>query len=223
MFKKVRDLFGNNLIPHEEPAEDDVFAELRWIEASESPFGIRVLDCRPVALGLTTTTADPSVAQRFLALRSSSGIEHLGQVPSNAKPAQCDLVYPAGNGRSVDGALFVANEMEDKWDIYLHAGYLYFARSWTGILVSRARLKLIESTAYVDMVEVDPVTADSPEHAIRHVDYLIKSHLYQKEAPHPIPTTIQPVAREIAMYSFSLYGRRGQFASYEDTTQVKIS
>jgi len=224
MFKEFRNLFGNKpaRATGTSGTDDDVFNDLRWIEASDNPFGIRVLDCRSVALGLTSTTGDMAVAQRFLELRSSLGTEYLGQMPSNAIEAECDLNYPSGGGHSSDGPLFIAGEMEDKWNIYLHAGCLYFARSWTGILVSRARLKLVGAFAYVDRIDVDRHTADDPDVAIGHVDYLIKSHIFDKIAPHPVPKKVDPIEREIALYSFSLYGRRGQFASYEDTTRVEV-
>jgi hypothetical protein len=199
----------------------DALSELRWLEAADNPFGIRVLDCRSVALGMISTTADPAIAQRFVDLRSSAGTEHLGQVPNDAVRWQCDLTYPI-DGQLPEGPLFVAGEMEDKWDIYLHSDHLYFARSWTGVLVSRARIRFVGLAAYVDFVEVDPSTAEDAGLAIRHVDYLIKSHLFNKVAPHPLPLTMPPIERDIALFSFSQYGRRGEFASYEDTIGVKV-
>ena len=142
MFKGFRSLFGSRSTEApEESTEADVFSELRWIEAADNPFGIRVLDCRPVVLGLISTTTDPDIARRFLELRSSTGTEHFGHVPNDAIHSECDLTYPAEE-RPSEGPLFVAKEMEDKWNIYLYSDYLYFTRSWTGVLVSRARLML---------------------------------------------------------------------------------
>lgn len=222
VFKRFLSLFGNNSPkPSEASVGSDALSELRWLEGADSPFGIRVLDCRSVAFGMVSTTGDPAVAQRFVELRSSVGIEHLGQVPHDAIHSECDLIYPV-DGSFSEGPVFVADEMEDKWDIYLHSDYLYFARSWTGVLVSRARLKLVGLAAYVDMVDVDRNTAEDAQLATRHVDYLIKSHLYDRVAPHPLPSTMPPIERDIALFSFSLYGRRGQFASYEDTIGVKV-
>jgi hypothetical protein len=221
VFKGFGNLFGNRSTESaEESTAGDVFSELRWIEAADNPFGIRVLDCRPVVLGLVSTTTDPDIARRFLTLRSSTGTEHFGQVPDDAIHSDCDLTYPAEE-RPSDGPLFVADEMEDKWNIYLYSDYLYFTRSWTGVLVSRARLMLDGAAAHVDIVDVDRNTAADAALAVRHVDYLIKSHIYRTASPHPVPLTMQN-ERDIALYSFSTYGRRGQFASYEDTTRVKV-
>jgi hypothetical protein len=221
MFKGFGSLFGSTSTESpEESTEDDVFSELRWLEAADNPFGIRVLDCRPVVLGLVSTTTDPAIARRFLELRSSTGTEHLGHVPNDAIHSESDLTYPVEEHPS-DGPLFVADEMEDKWNIYLHSDYLYFTRSWTGVLVSRAQLMLDGSGAHVRIVDVDRHTAADAALAVRHVDYLIKSHIYNMASPHPVPLTMQ-IERDIALYSFSMYGRRGQFASYEDTTRVKV-
>ena len=43
--------------------------------------------------------------------------------------------YKIGCVQNLDGPLFKATVMEDKWDIYFHEGYLLFARSWTGSLI----------------------------------------------------------------------------------------
>ncbi len=194
--------------------------ELRWLEPEESPFGIRVLDCRPVALSMTSVTQDPAVAFKFSQLRTSLGAEHVGCLPEESVEVACDLDYTV-KGRSSDGPLFKAQEMEDKWDVYLYEGHLYFARSWTGTLVARARLTVVEPKAYVDRIDVSAPAADDPVHVVRQIDYLIKSHLYRQPCPHPFPESVRGADADLALYSFSLYGRRGLFGSYEDTIAVR--
>ncbi len=204
-----------------ESASGDSVSKPRWLEATDNPFGIRVLDCRPVVLVMVSTTTDPNIARSFVELRSSSGAQHIGRAPENATLLKCDLSYRAAEDMA-DGSIFVAEKMEDKWDIYLFSGHLYFARSWTGRLEGRARISLGEASNHVDMIEVRGEIAKDEALAIAHIDYLIKSHLYNKVAPHPIPRNMPVAEDKIALYSFASYGRRGQFASYEDTTSVNV-
>jgi hypothetical protein len=97
------------------------------------------------------------------------------------------LTYPFG-GEARDGPLYVAQRMEDKWDIYLYDGYLYFARSWTGELAYRARIEFQERAAVVTGIDVSRTRLmNEPPLAIRTVDFLIKTHLHRREAPHPLP------------------------------------
>ncbi len=199
-----------------EPLEE-AMSGVRWLEPAESPFGIRVLDCRSLTQTVTAVTQDQAVAESYCRLRGSQGLECRGQVPEGADPIPCDLRY-AYAGAAKDGPLFKAQQMEVKWDIYLHEGFLYFCRSWTGELVFRAGLAITGREAAVSGVEAT-TTPEDPSLPVREVDFLIKSHIFGQEAPHPLPASLRPDPREIALYSFSRYGRRALYGSFEDTTR----
>lgn len=190
--------------------------ELRWLEAPDNPFGMRVLDCRPVTRHWLSTTADLEVAGRFGALRTSDGRQHVGRHPDRSRVHECDLRYPPSKW-VVEGMMFHAREMEDKWDIYLHEGHMYFARSWSGELVAVAEVGL-------DPVRIAWVTAADfggplePSFAVREVDFLVKSHLYRKEVPHPMPLGYSDAATDVATYSMHRYGRWASFATFDDPT-----
>ena len=113
--------------------------------------------------------------------------------------------------------------MEDKWDIYQFEGHLYFARSWQGKLVFRAKIDLNKEELNLIWVEADLKSADGDTAlVVRQVDFLIKSHLYRRETPHPIPANFPAQADEIAAYSMSQFGRWASFATYEDTTKIRL-
>lgn len=113
--------------------------------------------------------------------------------------------------------------MEDKWDIYLYDGHLYFARSWTGELTFRAKIEFKERQAIITNVQAGRAKVmDDPALAVRMVDFLVKSHLHRKEAPHPLPRGFPTDNKTIALCSFSEYGRWAYYASAEDTTNARI-
>ena len=201
-------------------AQGDLFSQLAWLEADQNPFGLRVLDCRPFSTTMISATKDAAIAARFNQLRSSRGEEHRGQHPEDAILAHCDLSYPF-NGESRDGPLFTAGQMEDKWDIHLYDSQLYFARSWTGEMVLRAAIEFKEKAAVITRVEANRAKVmDDPAHAVRIVDFLMKTHLYRREAPHPLPPCLPDDKKLLALYSFSEYGRRALYGSFEDTAAV---
>jgi hypothetical protein len=136
--------------------------------------------------------------------------------------ARSNFAYPF-NGESRDGPLFVAQQMEDKWDIYLCDGHLYFSRSWMGELVFRATIEFKEKEAVITEVEASRAKVmDDPGLGVRVVDFLMKTHLYRKEAPHPFPQDFPEDKKALALYSFSEYGRWAYSGSFEDTIKVKV-
>ena len=114
--------------------------------------------------------------------------------------------------------------MEDKWDIFLHNGYLYFTRSWTGVLSFCASVRFDETEVRITGVDADSDVVDGDsEMAMKVVDFLVKSHLYCYECPHPVPDTMRDDDHQkIALCSLSSFGRRAYFASFEDTTKVRV-
>src|SRR5262249_29722984 len=158
-------------------------------------------DCRPFSTTMISTTSDPAVADSFGRLRGDSGEGHRGRHPADTVTVPCGLSYPSPGG-SRDGPLFVARQMEDKWDVYLYDGHLYFARSWTGDLVYRAAVEFRGDEAVVTAVEVGRARAgDDPGLAVRAVDFLLKSHVHGREAPHPLPRGLPEDTRTLAVYS----------------------
>lgn len=206
------------------PADTLHPAELQWQEAGQNEFGLRVLDCRPFTHGMISLTEDKEVAVRFNELRKSGCTEHVGQEPDDPVTWTCHLTFPY-SGEVEDGTLFIAQEMEDKWDIYLYEGHLYFARSWTGKLCFKAAVAFTDRECVVSCVKSCASAEEdhTPGFSIRQVDFLIKRHLYRREVPHPVPRSIPESPRDIALYSFSIYGRWASFASFEDTTAVRLT
>lgn len=200
----------------------DPLAGVRWVPASEDSLGVAFLDCRNFSQSMLAMTRDPTVAARYARLRCATGEDYRGRSPEGAKTCECNLRYPH-KGDTRDGPIFKAEVMEDKWDIYLYDGYLYFARSWTGELTYRAQIDFHNDGANVVAVEARKELVErDPLYPVAAVDYLIRSHLYRLPTPHPLPNFMGTDPRRLALFSFSQYGRYGLFGAFGDTTQLQV-
>ncbi len=205
------------------PTREEALSQLRWIEADDNSYGLRILDCRPVTQGLMSVTASHEEAERFMKLCRSDGSEYCGSSPANADQIDCRLVYPYGREESpADGPVFVAKVMEDKWNVYLFEHHLYFVRSLDGRLVFRAKEEFSKSEVVVSGIEADSKDGSEADLVVAQVDYLIKSYIYNCGVPHPLPRDLPGDEEGIALYSFQMYGRRAVFATYEDPTLIDI-
>ena len=195
---------------------------LVWIEAGRNPYGVRLLDCRPFTWTAKAKTPDPKAAERFLRLRASRGEQLRRRTPSDALEIACRLDYPL-DGDLGDGPLFRAQELEDKWDVFRYGDQIDFARSWTGDLVHRARVQPAAGRLVLTAVSSDAAAVDGDGRlAVRQVDYLLKSHLFGRVTPHPLPAGFPAEPQAIALYSFGAYGRRCAFATFADTVAIDL-
>lgn len=193
-------------------------ADPTWIEPYHNPFGMRVLDCRPITHKHVSVTSSQEIADRFASLRHASGNEHVGTAPPGAQVFRCELVYPTLV--MSHGPVFRASAMEDKWDIFFFDGYLYFARSWSGNLILRARVEAADElrvTAVEGPSDGRRDGVNTPLSVI-DVDFLIKSHLFRQEIPHGVPLEIPNDPSTVATWSMSAFGRWASFATYGDPT-----
>jgi hypothetical protein len=200
------------------PDAQDPLGRVRWVPATENPFGVDVLDCSAFAESMVSASSSPEVAKRFMELRASDGEHCRGKDPTIAASARCLLTYPSS--AHAQSALFRAAEMEEKWDVFLLDGDLNFARSWTGELVYRASMTFEPSRTIVS--EIFGVREPGSENPVAVVDYLIKSHVFGLVAPHPLPPAPQAKVKDLALWSFARYGRRGLFGTHADVTHFAV-
>ena len=186
-------------------------------EDPDNPFGIEGCGCAEFVRSRTSTTADPEVARSFVERRTSTGSELHGLLPEDAVALDCTMRY-AIHFPLDEGALFRSSEMEDKWDIYRLGERLAFCRSWTGKLVFVAEMVFDKTTLTFRRIWVGAELAEpDPKLALRQFDFLLRSHVLGRTAPHPLPADLADEPQTIADYSFHTYGRNCSFASFGDT------
>jgi hypothetical protein len=188
----------------------------RWLSASESPFGVSVFDCRPFTQNRMAGSGSQDVALRFVQLRTWQGEELDHQQFPILLPTPSGLQYPVNGPSQPHGPVFKASAMEEKWDLYHRDGRLYFSRSWTGEPHYVAQIVWGTSAWTIAQVsQAESVRAEA-EWSVRAVDYLIKSHLYNLVAPHPLRTDFQGDDHRLALASFADFGRRAHYGTFGD-------
>jgi hypothetical protein len=207
------------------------YPPLRWLQPTENVFGISCLDVRGFTRTMKAYTTDPEIADAFMRFRMLDGKGYRGKSPEHAARFPCELCYPLPDHMQ-DTPVYKAVSMDEKWDIYLYDGYLYFCRSWTGVLIFRAKIELRRDCMAVIWVEANPAAGGGEAgYAVSIVDFLIKSHLLAVDSPVHIPcipcndpvlgfTSLVNETTEIAKYVFHEYGPMASFATYQDTTHI---
>ncbi len=106
--------------------------------------------------------------------------------------------------------------MEEKWDLYMHADRLWFLRSWTGEPIYAADVSWSPGTWEIVQLSRAERISEHPARSIQVVDYLVKSHLYNLPAPHPMLRELEGDDHRLALASFSEFGRRAFYGTFDD-------
>jgi hypothetical protein len=189
---------------------------VRWLSASESPFGVSVLDCRPMTQNRVAASGSAEIAARFAQLRTWLGEELSEQQLSTEVPVPGHLRYPSYGKEQPDGPVFKATAMEEKWDLYMRAGRLYFVRSWTGEVEYAVQVSWGPQEWVITQAWQAATVDDDVRSSMQVIDYLIKCHLYNLAAPHPLQVAFRGDDERLALASFADYGWRALYGTFDD-------
>lgn len=186
---------------------------LSWIEAADNPWGVRVLDVRPVTLTMASTSTDPQCASNAVSFGQDDGSSFIGEQPPVPRVAEASLRFPIDR-MLADGVLFVPREMEQKWALFYHRGEVICVRSWLRKVQVVARAEQRD-----DHVEITQVRGtfeaedEEKEFTIRILDYLLRSHALDTVYPAPLPTGMESDPRAAASWCMSMFGNRALVAT----------
>ncbi|MBZ5542608.1 MAG: ankyrin repeat domain-containing protein [Acidobacteriia bacterium] len=188
-------------------------SDINWVEAADNPWGVRVLDVRPVTLTMLSTSKDPQCAANAISFGQDDGTSFIGKEPPVTRSVEANLRFPIDR-LLAEGVLFIPSQMEHKWALFYHRGEIICVRSWLRQVEAIARVE-----TYQDHVEVTGVRGtfgvedEDPELAVRVLDYLLRSHALDTVYPAPLPAGMDKEPRTAAMWCMSMFGNRALFAT----------
>ena len=104
--------------------------EIAWIDAAANPWGVPLLDLRPVTQSVVSTSANPERAHNAISFGGDDGTSFVGVSPPSASVAPASIRFRVDR-LLADGILFTPEKMEHKWAIFYHQTKVICVRSWT--------------------------------------------------------------------------------------------
>lgn len=187
--------------------------DISWVEAADNPWGVRVLDVRPLTLTMLSASSDPQCAANVVSFEQDDGIGFIGKGPPVTRSVEANLRFPIDR-LLADGVLFMPREMEQKWALFYHRGEIICVRSWLRQVQAIARVG--EYQDHVDVTAVrGTLTAEDedPELTLRLLDYLLRSHALDIVYPAPLPVGMEKEPQAAAAWCMSMFGNRALFAT----------
>jgi hypothetical protein len=188
-------------------------AKIKWIGPADNPWGVPILDVRPVTLGMLSTSRDPRMAANAASFGGDDGTCFIGIKPSISRSIPTSLRYKT-DGILVDGVLFAPGAMEQKWALYYHRGQIICIRSWLRQVEALAKVRqghgYIEITALMGTLVLED---EEPAFTVRVLDYLIRSHALDMVYPAPLPVGMGDDPQTAALWCMSCFGDRAWVAT----------
>ncbi len=186
---------------------------VRWLGPDENPWGVPVLDVRPVTLGMISTTQHEQCALNAMSFAQDDGTGFIGAEPKVPRRSAVGLRFRIDRFLA-DGALFLPTEMEHKWALYFRGGKIICIRSWKREVVAVA-----DSRIAGDLLEITTIRGalvsedDEPAFAVRVLDFLLCSHALDMIYPAPLPSGMESDPSLAAFWCMSCFGNRAHFAT----------
>jgi hypothetical protein len=183
--------------------------EIPWIPAADNPWGVPVLDVRPVTLGMLSSSQDPQMASNAVSYGGEDGSSFADELPPVDRTLDAALAF-ASDGTLADGVLFAPTAMEDKWAVFVADGRILFVRSWLRKVWVTAQVHIEGETAVVGPIRgaflgEDP---EAPELTVQLVDFLLRSHALGQVWPAPLPLGLEGDPKAAALWCMRMFGHK---------------
>ena len=189
---------------------------LDWIEASENPWGIRLLDLRPITQKMQSASTDPKMAENVVSFRSDDGTSFIDQEPKSGNEINADLTFPV-DPILAPGIVFIPKEMEHKWAISFYQDRMIFVRSWTRKVLVTAVTSQQNGRLYIHKINGRFFDDDNPEIIRAIVKFLLISHAIGEDFPAPLPERFSHDPQSSAIWAMGLYGNKACFGTFTPT------
>ena len=196
----------------------DTATELPWIRYDQNPYGVPLLDLRPITFQLGSEMEDAMLKNLdSYSMEDGASFSGLSPVLEAGREVHCDLTYKIA-GKLYAGSLFVPATPEDRWAIFFDGVDIYFVRSWSKELVAKATVEL--SDHQLKIISIEGAITDSgietDNQTIALVNFLMLSHVLNETAPVPLLNELEPEPNRAAVWAFSLFGHRAKVGVFDE-------
>jgi hypothetical protein len=195
------------------PSGGQQLPTIEGVAAADNPWGVPLLDVRPVTLNMLSTSRDPTCAANAISFGNDDGLGFADKELPSTRIIPANLRFRVER-LLADGALFLPSAMEDKWALYFHHGRILCIRSWMRQVQAVAEIRADNHCA--DVVSLRGVFVDEneePAYSLRFLDYLLRSHALNLAYPAPLPAGLEATPQHAALWCMSNFGRRAQFTT----------
>ncbi len=187
--------------------------DIAWVDGANNPWGVPILDVRPVTQNMLSTSRDPKSAANAVSFAREDGAVFRDAPPAVSRPIGAGLRYRT-TGPLVDGVLFSPTQMEHKWALFYRERRIFVVRSWSRQVKLVA--DVVPRAGHIDVTTLHGALADAeedPEWTVRAFDYLIRSHALHTTYPAPLPDGLEANPGAVAMWCMSLFGKMAHYAT----------
>jgi hypothetical protein len=212
MWDRIKNLFGGSGGGGKK--QPDAASEVKWIGAAANPWGVPVLDVRPVTLTMMSFTESAVLAKNSVSYGNEDGSSFVGQSPPTNRTVAASLPFRVDRVLA-DGVLFIPEVMEHKWAIFCRGGRIICVRSWLREVHVTADVRVVDAqtcevTAITGVFAADDEPADF---TVRTMDYLLRSHVLEEEHPVPLLDGVERDPKAAALVCMSAFGNMAHFAT----------
>ena len=214
MFERIKRLFGKASSAATASAAKAEDAQPTWLDASANPWGVPVLDVRPVTLTMLSFTESRTLAENAVSYGKEDGSSFIGHSPPTTRTVPASLRYRVDR-MLADGVLFVPETMEHKWAVYARGNRIICVRSWLREVHVTADVRIIDA-GQAEITSITGVFAADDEPAdftARTLDYLLRTHALKEEYPVPLLPELAADPKAAALACMSWFGNMAHFAT----------
>lgn len=201
---------GNSEITPEKQTPD---SKLKWVEATDNQWGVRVLDISPVTQHMTSTSQNPQMAKNAVSYSGEDGVVFWRKAPEDKTIIDTHLTLVTDK-KLLPGIIFIPQAMEHKWAIYFDGEYLIFVRSWLREVFVIAKTTQKQNELTITQIQGVFTTNENPAFTEAVLMFLLVSHGLGEITPAPLPDIFENDLDKAALWAFSSYGNMAQTAVF---------
>lgn len=196
--------------------------QLKWIEAKDNPWKIRLLDLRPISQTMLSTSKNAQMATNAMSYGQEDGLIFLKQKAKINKSMETNLSFPIDQ-KLEDGVLFIPSKMENKWAIYYHQDKILFVRSWLREVFVMAETQQANNKLMVHKIHGEFTEDESKELTESILKFLMHSHVLNEIVPAPIPAELTTMTDGAGLWAFSVYGNMAHYGYFESAVNYQTA